>query len=205
MSPPTAKPRTAKTAIASIDEIASVRIELVGSEPLIWRQVEVPTSITLKGLHEVVQAVMGWSDYHLWRFTIGKRRFGPSADVGVWDPNPPTNAAKVRLYQVLVPGKTVIEYLYDFGDDWAHRLIVDNARAGEPGVEYPRYIGGEHPAPPEDCGGLWGFYEKLEILADPKHPDHGEIAEWLEGYDPHGLDDLPIKYALNRIAARRQR
>ena len=77
-------------------------------------------------------------------------------------------------------------------------------RRGEPGIEYPRYIGGEHPAPPEDCGGLWGFYEKLEILADPKHPDHGEIADWLEGYDPHGLDDLPIKYGLNRIAARRR-
>ena len=111
MSPPEAKPRTAKTAISSIDEIASVRIELVGSEPLIWREVEVPTSITLKGLHNVVQAAMGWFDYHLWQFTLGKRRLGPSGDVDVWDPNPPTNAAKVRLHQVLAPGKTVIEYL----------------------------------------------------------------------------------------------
>ena len=74
MTSPRVKQRAAKTAIDSIDEIASVRIELVGSEPLIWRQVEVPTSITLKGLHDVVQVALGWFDYHLWQFTIGERR-----------------------------------------------------------------------------------------------------------------------------------
>src|SRR5262249_10587129 len=56
----------------SFNEIATVRIELRHSDPLIWRQVEVPTSITLKVLHDIIQAVMGWFDYHLWQFTIGK-------------------------------------------------------------------------------------------------------------------------------------
>jgi len=54
------------------DEIATIRIELRGTDPVIWRQVEVPTSITLKGLHDIVQAAMGWCDCHLWGFTIGK-------------------------------------------------------------------------------------------------------------------------------------
>ena len=58
----------------SFNEIATVRIELRHTDPLIWRQVEVPTSITLKVLHDIVQAVMGWFDYHLWEFTIGKQR-----------------------------------------------------------------------------------------------------------------------------------
>ena len=49
---------------------------------MIWRQVEVPTSITLKGLHDVVQAAMGWCDYHLWGFTIGKHRYGLPMDCG---------------------------------------------------------------------------------------------------------------------------
>ena len=203
MTSPRVKQRAPKTAIDSIDEIASVRIELGGSEPLIWRQVEVPTSITLKGLHDVVQVALGWFDYHLWQFTIGERRYGlPGGDD--WDPDPPADASKVRLRQVLTPNKTVIEYLYDFGDEWEHRLIVDQIRAGEPGIEYPRYVAGEHVAPPEDCGGIPGFYNKLQALADPQHPDHSEIAEWLEGYNPHILDDLPIKYALGRIAARRR-
>ena len=57
----------------SFNEIATVRIELRYTDPLIWRQVEAPTSITLKILHDIVQAVMGWFDYHLWEFTIGKQ------------------------------------------------------------------------------------------------------------------------------------
>jgi hypothetical protein len=204
MSPARAKKHAAKTAIDSIDEIATVRIELVGSEPLIWRQVEAPTSITLKSLHDVIQAVMGWFDSHLWEFTIGQRRYGPPAEDGDWGIDPPADADKARLRGVLNPRKTVIEYLYDFGEGWEHRLIVSHVRAGEPDVDYPRYVGGEHVAPPEDCGGIPGFYDKIEALADPRHPDHAEIAEWLEGYDPRNFDELPIKYALGRIAARRR-
>jgi Plasmid pRiA4b ORF-3-like protein len=64
----------------SFNEIATVRIELQDTDPVIWRQVEVPTSITLKVLHDIVQAVMGWFNYHLWEFTIGKQRYGPPTD-----------------------------------------------------------------------------------------------------------------------------
>jgi len=60
----------------SVNEICTMRIELSGSDPLIWRQVEVPTSMTLSALHEVIQTAMGWFDCHLWQFTIGKRRYG---------------------------------------------------------------------------------------------------------------------------------
>ena len=56
--------------------IATLRIELQDTDPVIWRQVEVPTSITLKVLHDIIQAVMGWFNYHLWEFTIGKQRYG---------------------------------------------------------------------------------------------------------------------------------
>ena len=68
------------TASDSVNEIATVRIELRDTDPLIWREVEVPTSITLKVLHDVIQAVMGWFDYHLWEFTIGKQRYGLPMD-----------------------------------------------------------------------------------------------------------------------------
>jgi len=64
----------------SFNEIATVCIELRHTDPLIWRQVEVPTSITLKVLHDIIQVVMGWFDYHLWEFTIGKQRYGLPID-----------------------------------------------------------------------------------------------------------------------------
>jgi hypothetical protein len=195
---PSARP----AASDSVNEIATVRIELRDTDPLIWREVEVPTSITLKVLHDVIQAVMGWFDYHLWEFTISKQRYGLPMDED-WGTEPRKEAAKVRLRDVLKRRKTTIDYLYDFGDNWEHRLTVTGVRAGDPETSYPRYVGGERNAPPEDCGGLPGFYDMLDALADPGHPNHADATEWANDYDPDTVDELPIKYALLRIANRR--
>jgi hypothetical protein len=186
----------------SFNEIATIRIELRHTDPLIWRQVEVPTSITLKVLHDIIQAVMGWFDYHLWEFRIGKQRYGLPMDDD-WGTEPRIAAGKVRLRDVLKPRKTVIDYTYDFGDGWEHRLTVTDVRTGQPGVSYPRYIGGKRNGPPEDCGGIPGFYELLEAITDPAHPSHAHLKEWAGDYDPDTVDALPIKYALGRIANRR--
>lgn len=186
----------------SFNEIATVRIELRDTDPMIWRQVELPTSVTLKGLHDIVQTVMGWFDYHLWEFTIGRQRYALPMDDD-WGSEPRIEASKVRLRDVLKARKTVIDYTYDFGDCWEHRLTVTDIRAGEPGGSYPRYIGGERNAPPEDCGGIPGFYEMLDAITDPNHPGHAEAKEWADEYDPDTIDELAIKYALARIANRR--
>jgi hypothetical protein len=196
-------PARQNAASDSFNEIATVRIELRHTDPLIWRQVEVPTSITLKVLHDIIQVVMGWFDYHLWEFTIGKQRFGLPMDDD-WGTGPRIEAGKVRLRDVLKPRKTVIDYTYDFGDGWEHRLTVTDVRAGQRDVSYPRYIGGERNGPPEDCGGIPGFYELLEAIADRTHPSHAHLKEWAGDYDPDTFDALPIKYALGRIANRRQ-
>jgi hypothetical protein len=194
--------RKSRNAADSVNEIATVRIELRHTDPLIWREVEVPTSITLTVLHDIIQVVMGWFDYHLWEFTIGKQRYGLPMDDG-WGNEPCIAAGKVRLRDVLRPRKTNIDYIYDFGDSWEHRLIVTDVRAGQPGVSYPRYVGGERNAPPEDCGGIPGFYELLEAISDHTHPGHAHLKEWAGDYDPATIDELPIKYALSRIANRR--
>lgn len=146
---------------------------------------------------------MGWLDYHLWEFTIDRRRFGLPMDED-WGTEPRGDAGKVRLREVLKPRRTTIDYLYDFGDCWEHRLTVIGIRTGEPGVAYPRFVAGERNAPPEDCGGIPGFYEALEAAADPTHENHADAKQWLDDYDPDTLEELPIKYALDRIAARRR-
>jgi hypothetical protein len=194
--------RTSKSAAESFNEIATIRIELVDTDPLIWREVEVPTSITLKALHDIIQAVMGWFDCHLWEFTVATRKYGLPMDED-WGTEPRFDASKVRLRDVLAPGKTIIDYLYDFGDSWEHRLMISGVRQGDSALSYPRYIGGERNSPPEDCGGIPGFYELLDAIADPDHPNHADMVEWLDDYDPETFDDLPIKYALGRIANQR--
>lgn len=195
-------PADRSAAADSFSEIATLRIELKHTDPVIWRHVEAPTSITLKVLHDIIQATIGWMDYHLFEFTVAGRRYGLPMDED-WGTEPRKEAAKVRLREVLKAGKTVIDYVYDFGDSWEHKITVTDVRPGLPGVSYPRYIAGERNGPPEDCGGIPGFYEMLDARADPDHPEHEQIVEWLDEYDPDLLEELPIKYALGRIAARR--
>ncbi|WP_439547570.1 plasmid pRiA4b ORF-3 family protein [Sandarakinorhabdus sp.] len=191
-----------KTAISSFTEIATLRIDLKDSNPPIWRLVEVPTSITLKVLHDIVQVTMGWLDYHLWEFRIDGTVYGLPMDED-WGTAPRKSADRTRLRDVVATGTTHIDYIYDFGDYWEHVLTISDIRAGEPAIGYPRFISGERDCPPEDCSGIPGFYELLEARADPSHPGHADIREWLEGYTPDELDEFPIEVALARIAARR--
>ena len=125
----------------SATEIATVRIELADSDPLIWREIDVPTSITLKTLNKIIQAAMGWLNYHLWEFNVAKRRYGEPSDEDFGD-EPLRDAANVKLRQLLKPVETPIRYVYDFGDGWEHRLTVTNVRAGDPALLYPRYVAG---------------------------------------------------------------
>jgi hypothetical protein len=184
------------------DEIATVRAELVDSEPLIWREIEVPTSATLKDLHEMMQVIFGWGDYHLWEFTIGGNVYGLPMDDDDDDDLPRQNAANIRLRDVLHGPRTVIDYLYDFGDNWEHRLTVSNVRMGDPALPYPRYIRGERNSPIEDCGGLPGYYDLLEARENPEHPDHHEVLDFLEDYDPDEISDVFIAFGLGRIVRR---
>ena len=181
-------------AIDSFSEIATARIELKDTDPPIWREVEVPTSITLEVLHDIVQATIGWMDYHLWEFVIDGRTYGLPMDED-WGTEPRKEAAKVRLRDVLKPGETVIAYTYDFGDAWEHEIRIHDIRVGEPGVAYPRYLAGERNGPPEDCGGVPGFYDVLAARGDPDHSEHADAVTWLDDYDPDAFDELPIKYA----------
>ncbi len=191
-----------RAAADNFNEIATVRIELTDSDPLIWREVEVPTSVTLKTLHAIIQATVGGFDCHFWEFTIAKRRYGMPMDED-WGTGPRADASKVRLRDVLAPRKTTIDYIYDFGDGWEHRLTVTNVRVGDPNLAYPRYVGGERNGPPVDCGRMPGFYAMLDTAADPEHPHHADAKEWLDEYDPNEINVLPIRVALGCITSQR--
>lgn len=77
---------TSARAVDSFTEIATLRITLKDSDPPIWREVEVPTSITLKVLHDIVQVTMGWLDYHLMQFVIGGQACIIKAAGRYWKP-----------------------------------------------------------------------------------------------------------------------
>jgi len=95
----------------------------------------------------------------------------------------------VTLAEVCPKVKSKLIYEYDFGDGWEHTIEVQKIIEPEPGVEYPVCLGGKKCCPPEDCGGIWGYYELLETIADPDADDHDDMVEWLgSDFDPDAFD-----------------
>ena len=181
------------------EPIARVRISLKEIEPEIWRQVEVPLGLSLKGLHDVIQAAMGWQDYHLFEFRIGEKLYGipdPERDV--------LQAKLVKIETIVAKGFDCFDYVYDFGDDWEHAIVIEAIGPADPALKYPRFIDGARRGPPEDVGGIPGYYNFLDIAAKPRHRDHRHLIEWYGGpYDPEDIDLLQTRLRLGAIAKRR--
>ena len=191
--------------VSNSNTVAILRIELEGIEPLIWRRVAVPTSMSLKDVHGVIQAVMGWLDCHLWQFEANERKYSLliSNDPD-WNERI-TDAATTKLSSLIADGITSMTYVYDMGDDWQHRVIVEKLMPAEPGTLYPQSLGGERRGPPEDCGGFPGYYEFLDNIASKQSKKRKAALDWYGGpYDPDDIDEKQIVVALKRIASGRR-
>jgi hypothetical protein len=167
---------------ATGEAIYRLKVSLRGIRPPIWRRFLVPANITLRRLHDCLQEVMGWTDSHLHQFEAGGVIYGrPDPEFGVATINETT----ARLAQVLRRPKDRLTYEYDFGDGWEHDVVLECILPPAPTARYPIVEDGKRACPPEDCGGPYGYLRFLEILADPRHPEHGEMLEWAGGeFDP---------------------
>ena len=179
--------------------IYQLKITLLGTKPLIWRRLLTPADLSFAQLHDVLQVAMGWEDYHLHEFSIGGQRFGvPDPDDTLMGGIACVDERKVRLGDVLVGAGAKMGYNYDFGDDWEHSIVLEKVLEAEPGIVYPVCTGGKRRGPPEDCGGVYGYYNLLEALRDPEHEEHAGMLEWIgEGFDPDhfSIDDINRRLA----------
>ena len=99
-----------------------------------------------------------------------------------------------------------MNYVYDMGDYWEHSVIVERVTAPLPNVTYPQFLGGERRCPPEDCGGVPGYYEFLENIAQQDGAQRKSALDWYGGpYDPDDIDEQKVITALRRIARGRVR
>lgn len=175
--------------VANPREIYQINVTLLGTDPPIWRRLLIPADVTLEQLHLVLQSAMGWEDCHIHEFRVGRQRFGKPDPMEEVLGGPRTASERTaRLFSVLgrVGAKAV--YTYDFGDSWEHQIVVETRLAREPGRAYPACLAGERHGPPEDCGGIPGFYNLLEAIRDPDHEQHEELLNWLgDRYDPEAF------------------
>lgn len=187
------------------DTVLRLHAELADIRPAIWRELEVPASMTLARLHAVLQRLMGWHEAHLWAFEAGGRRFEhadpdwPSSGTKAEDP------AKVLLVDLLPRRDAALQYNYDFGDDWLVNLRLLDFVAPEAGARYPRCTAGARCGPLEDCGGPPGYEELLAARRNPKSSDARELLKWAgKGWDPEAFDLAALNKALAGLPAPRR-
>jgi len=216
----TRRPKTAQP-----EQVHELKITLRGSKPPIWRRVAVPSDMYLSDLHEVIQIVMGWTNSHLHQFVVRNRQSKPPADEmrmlfqnGQWDAlamrmrrdrclsdprfelDDAEDESKVMLSELAPVVKSKFVYEYDFGDGWEQPIEVVKIGPPAEGVKCPVCIKGKLACPPEDCGGIWGYYEMLEAVKDPKHERHEEFVEWLSPkFNPERFDLEKVNAALAKL------
>lgn len=176
-----------------------LRIELLDTDPLVWRRVVVPEQINLHRLHELIQDVMGWGDCHLYEFECNDRYYGEPDE---WSDRPIAQARNAKLKSLATRAKGgIFHYLYDFGDGWEHRIVIE-ATGLEESDPCPRLIDGAMACPPEDIGGTGGYAALKAAAAGEKDAYGQELLEALGGeFDPEALDEDEIAFMLEPFQA----
>ena len=163
--------------------------------PPIWRRIQFWEDATLAQLHCVLQMGMGWEDYHLHEFRIGRKIYAvPDLD----DERKIIDVKRTRIHDVIQHVGTEFEYVYDLGDYWEHDLLLETILLPDPDTSYPHCIAGERSCPPEDVGGSGGYEDYLEALADSEHEDHEDMIEWRGPFDPEAFSVEKINRQLKK-------
>ncbi|WP_449374006.1 plasmid pRiA4b ORF-3 family protein [Arthrobacter psychrolactophilus] len=186
--------------------LLQLKVAIEGTKPPVWRRLVLRSDLTLAQLHSIIQASFAWLDCHLHEFNVGGYNgitygpIGPEHDFG--DPMPEDEAA-VTVGQLLKAEKDSISYTYDFGDDWRHRIVLEEILPFAPGAAV-RCTGGRGMGPAEDCGGPWGWQNVVAAVNDPAHEEHTEYREWLglgpdETLDPKEFDREALDEELTEL------
>ncbi len=183
-------------ASATPSSIYQLKVTLHGSKPPIWRRLQVPSNTSLAKLHDMLQISMGWPNSHLHQFIVLNQAYSdPSFEL-----ENTLNEQRMTLQRLQLQSKMRFSYEYDMGDYWQHDILLERVLDPESDVYYPRCVAGKRACPPEDCGGLYGYYELLEPIQDAQHPDHEEMLEWLGGdFDPDAFDLDPVNSQLRAL------
>ncbi len=179
------------------------KIQIEGvSKPPVWRKVLVPEDFTFSKFHAIIQTAFGWEDAHVYEFspsgwgsspTIGsqfEKYFGDGAE---------EDSDKVKLKDIFKKEKQTFLYIYDFGDEWRHKITLE--KITDEKLKHASCVDGKGACPPEDCGGVWGYQDFLETISNPKHPEHKDMLAWVDLEEGQKWEEI---HAFNLEAANKQ-
>jgi hypothetical protein len=183
------------------NQVFQFKIELQEINPTIWRRILVPADYNFWDLHVAIQDTMGWLDYHLHHFEIRGKGKRTAVHIGI--PDFDRNDDLQEVY----PGWEIpvfiffnnlgveAKYHYDYGDSWMHAVKLEGYIYREKGIKYPICIGGERACPPEDCGGIIGYYNVIKSLSDPENDDYEQMKTWVgKGWNPEWFYKDLVKF-----------
>ena len=180
------------------------QVVLLGISPPVWRRIEVPASYSFWDLHVAIQDAMGWLDCHLHVFRLKPKHKSESVQIGIPDEEFGAETKvgwETPLARYFIEVGQAAEYEYDFGDGWLHGILFEGILLAEEGAKYPRCLEGERACPPEDCGGIPGYLDLLETLADPNSEEHEDMVDWLKNhhksyhpFDPDQFDPAQVEF-----------
>lgn len=184
-----------------MNSVLRSRVELRDIAPPIWREIEMPGDYSFWDLHVAIQDAMGWLDYHLHAFLPADREDNDGEwEIGIPCEDDPGGVREtLASWQVPIVkhfnqvGDRIV-YVYDFGDEWTHDIVLEEITPSD--SERPvTCIGGERACPPEDCGGPWGYQTMLEALADPGHDQRADMKSWIgDSFDAERFDPAKVGF-----------
>jgi hypothetical protein len=176
--------------------VYQIQVILLRSRPPIWRRLQVESGVTLDRLHHTLQMVMGWTNSHLHGFRVphpsqrgaGRRLLPIESD----------DEKATRLDQLLRRPKDRLVYDYDLGDSWEHEVLLEEICPPPSSTRLPLVLAGRGACPPEDVGGLPGYYHFLKAIKNPSHPEHEDMLEWAgKDFDPAAFDVQEVNRAFH--------
>jgi hypothetical protein len=174
------------------DQVYQFKITLQDIKPPIWRRIQVPETYTFYDFHVAIQDAMGWLDYHLHEFSLIDPRTGLNVEIGFPVDDFGRNILtgwnqKINDYFSIENDSA--DYVYDFGDFWRHKILLEDIIPRDRKIKYPVCIKGKRACPPEDVGGVGGYEDFIKIIRNPKHKEYEDMLEWAGGeFDPEFFD-----------------
>ena len=155
------------------------KIQIQGITPPVWRRLLVPENFTFKRFHDIIQVAFGWENAHAYEFSPSG--WGSSPSIGsqyekYFGDGAEKDSAKLKLNSIFKKEKQKFTYIYDFGDDWLHEIVLE--KITDEKLEKASCVDGKGACPPEDCGGAIDYMDFLEIARNPQDPQHKDVLEW---------------------------
>jgi hypothetical protein len=175
------------------------KITLKEIKPPVWRRIQVPEDYSFWDLHVAIQDSMGWTDTHLHHFEILNPMSRKEEEIGIPDTEfceADIKAGwKKKIAGYFSVSNAKAKYVYDYGDNWEHAVLLEKIIPEKPGARYPLCLKGGRSCPPEDCGGPWGYQDFLDIIMDPGHEEYQSMLEWAGGdFRPEHFDPAEVVF-----------